>query len=264
MDWLFDMLFAPILPSDEVISWLFETYCWLLQEKGPQALSATRLITPTDDNFPIRSTEGDPLGQEVFALVKQHAGMQDWPCRAELVEVKENPIDKMGALIGHHSSSGAAGTFHISEAEQQAVIRFSSDQLEDVHSLIGTFAHELSHFYLSVVTTEPPGGRVAEEPATDITAIFLGFGIFITNSAFKFEHTSGVSTSGFRTSQQGYLGEPTLAFALAIYSELKQIPPKLVQRHLKTNPRAYHRHALKDIKRRWGAQMNALKATAAR
>jgi hypothetical protein len=130
------------------------------------------------------------------------------------------------------------------------VITYRTDMLDDPMGLVATFAHELAHYRLSTVTELPPGGREAIEPATDLASVFMGFGLFLANSAFNFDQFQDISTQGWSYSKQGYLGEADLAYALAIFTLLTDTSPKKVRRHLDLNPRSDYKSALKDLKRR--------------
>jgi hypothetical protein len=114
-------------------------------------------------------------------------------------------------------------------------------------SLVATFAHELSHYLLACAKNDPPGGPEAEEHATDIGAVFMGFGIFLCNAAFQFEGFSEGLSEGWRVSRQGYLNESELSYALAIFMCLLETPFKLARPHLDTNPRTFLKKAIKHL-----------------
>jgi hypothetical protein len=88
--------------------------------------------------------------------------------------------------------------------------------------LVATLAHELAHYRLAGVPTEPPGGADALEFATDLTTVYLGFGLFGANSAFNFRQYQDVMSQGWEAARQGYLSEREWVFALAVYLELRQ------------------------------------------
>src|SRR5262249_12227244 len=87
----------------------------------------------------------------------------------------------------------------------------------------------------------------ANEPATEVCAVFLGFGIFTANSIFNFEQFQNAQTQGWRTRKLGYLGERPIAYALAIFLALHDLELKAAKSHLKTNPRSYAKHALRHL-----------------
>ena len=83
---------------------------------------------------------------------------------------------------------------------------------------MATFAHELSHVLLlgehHLGEDEEDGERV-----TDLLAVFLGFGVFIANSASRSNVFLGL-IEGRESSRVGYLNDAELAYALAIVAWL--------------------------------------------
>ena len=49
-------------------------------------------------------------------------------------------------------------------------------------SLISTFAHEFAHYLIHSVDAPTPGGEELEEHATDLVAVFMGFGVFLAST----------------------------------------------------------------------------------
>jgi hypothetical protein len=248
-----------VLPEAEIIDWLFAVYQWLLTNfDGYEAFSQTPLVTPTDEFFPIQGLEGEALGDELFQLVLQYAGLEQWSCRLEIIghitvgdTMRDIPHDGI-------EDESPGGTFEVGPASE-AIIRYREDMLDNPVGLVATLAHELSHYLIATTGQSPPGGEEAYEPATDVGAVFMGFGIFMANAAFVYEKFSDLSTHGWRVGSQGYLSEEELSYALAIFSELLDIDPRQVRRHLDPNPRSYYKAALKDLKRR-SSQLDDLRS----
>lgn len=256
MDWLFRKLFGDTLPDDEMIRWLFAAYTWLLRYRGGYAefKRSRRLVLPLDDVFPITTSDKSKIADEVFEHVKRYARMEDWNCRLLMHNDEE-----MSSRLAEQSENdegtenfNAAGTFSMAWDQSDTTITYSPSQLSDRMSLVATFAHELSHFYLATVPFDPPKGPVAEEYATDVCAVSMGFGIFLANTSKRYYR-------GAVSGQQGYLGEIALSFALAIFTELRDVPENTVRPHLKSNPRSYFSSALSDIRKRWVPEIKALR-----
>lgn len=93
----------------------------------------------------------------------------------------------------------------------------------------------------------PPGGWENEEIVTDIGAVILGFGIFAANSAFRFQQYTTPYSQGWKTTGFGYLTEKEFAYALAIFLELKKIPPKQAYPYCRANIKSYVKQAMKDL-----------------
>jgi hypothetical protein len=243
--------------SEELEDWIFATYHWLLTEFGGFAdFEETHLVLPNEDFFPIG--DADDVAQAIFDCVKGHAGLDSWPCKLEM-RVGDNHAEAMRGLAYEYKSSGAAGTFSIDDKDA-VVITYNEHQLRDPMSLVATFAHELAHYLLATAKTDPPGTEEAEEPATDLAAVFMGFGIFIANGAFQFEQFTDGMMQGWRSAHLGYLSEASLAYALAIFALLKGLPDRAVRKHLDPNPSGYFKQARKHIEKRRSHDMDALRA----
>jgi hypothetical protein len=258
------MLFGigkPDVPPDEVIDWLFEAFEWLLRETGGwKPFSAARLVLPTPEFFPIAG-EGEQLAEGLLLQVKVHAGMQAWPVTLETHDDAPTHEEAFGR-IAHDGSSdrGAAGTFRgHGGGGLRNVITYSPRLLGEPENLVATLAHEIGHYLLSTAKTAPPGGWDWEEQATDACAVFLGFGVFLANSAFSFSQYTDGKWIGWRSSRLGYLNQHTLAYALGLFLRLRRLDPKPALKHLSTNSRSYLKHALVDLDRRQATRLAALR-----
>ncbi|MES4793121.1 MAG: hypothetical protein C4321_09200 [Chloroflexota bacterium] len=245
-----------LLSPDDQVEWLFATTRWLLESFGHDPAFHRRLVTPTEEDFPITATGGHELAVQVFGMVQRHAGLSSWPCRLE----SQGDVDTSEWLRdigqGHLEQKGAAGTF---SRREEVVITYSERQLGDLDGLIATFAHELSHYLLFSAPTPPPGGPKALEPATDVGAVFLGFGIFLANTAFRFDQFNTATGYGWSASRLGYLGDQALAYTLAIFLSLRGESSKVALRSLRPNPAAYFKAALKDLARRRAEEVARLR-----
>ena len=201
-------LFRPRPPvSADEYDWLLACFAWLERVVGNKDVRPN-LILPDEPSLRSATT-----GPELFAAVRVLAGMEDWPCRLELVEVRGDSGD--ARLVDE--GSGACGTFSIEEGE--AVIRYSSVMLRNPDALAATFAHELCH-YLLAGAGNPPGGPELIEHATDCAAAYIGFGVLLANSARQFEQWSDGEWFGWRSSTAGYLSEQSLVTAAAMFAAL--------------------------------------------
>ncbi|HMF43838.1 MAG TPA: hypothetical protein VKQ32_24355 [Polyangia bacterium] len=251
----------PDVPPDEVVDWLFLAFAWLLRETGGwEPFSKARLILPTPDFFPIGG-EGPDLAAGLLYQVKQHAGMDDWPVKLEEHEDDPSREELFGRIAMDGSDhGGAAGTFRgHGGAGLTSIITYSPKLLTEPEKLVATLAHEIGHYLLHDAETAPPGGWEREEQATDVCAVFLGFGVFLANSAFTYSQWAEGGWHGWRTSRLGYLNEQTLAYALGIFLRLRGLEPKPALKHLDANPKSYLKDALTDLDRRRIGSLIALR-----
>ena len=212
------MLFKPKRPVDEdEWEWLLAGFKWL-ERQYPELAESRRLALPTRDFFPPISARGVQLGEQLMAQVKAIGGIGDWP--VTLIPVKPPPRGAVNNVAALQHGKGAAGTFRLVQTDKEgpiAEIRYSVDQLENPAGLVATFAHEISHYLLHMYRTPFLGGDDVEELFTDLTAVWLGFGIFLGNSARYGHHIDeGAGRGWFVSGWRGYLSERMLMTALAL------------------------------------------------
>lgn len=245
---------APIIDRD-TIDWEFETFEWLFRNFGGyrQFLGA-ELVRPTDDYFQVeKGLSGHQVAEALFAQVKSLARLEQWPCRLVAQETGPDPVVGEAQLL-QGLEARPAGTFAVDlqetdggDAEGVVVITYDPALLSDPMSLVATFAHELSHYLLATAHSLPPGEEDLLEHATDLTAVYLGFGIFLANSSFRFAQFGDAFSAGWSTRRQGYMTERELVFALAIFATLLDLPVATVVEHLKPDLGRLFRKAMRTV-----------------
>lgn len=117
-----------------------------------------------------------------------------------------------GVRTEHYDENGTAGKYtHTKESQK---ISIEIQQLKDIENLISTIIHELSHHDLihNIKMEEAED----EEYFTDLYTIALGFGIFMSNTKFKFNQwQNGDGWGGWYYSSQGYLPLEIISYAIA-------------------------------------------------
>jgi len=214
-------LFGPRLPIDEdELDFQLATFKWLTGQFGP--IGARPLILPTPDHFPLSGAAGEAKVREIFDLVRAAAGMAKWPCELQAGK-SDVPLAAGNAhLLRHEGAPAPCGTFRVVEgpAGRQALITYNPGMERDPPGLAATFAHELGHYLMATAAGTPPGGWDLHELHTDLTAVYLGFGIFLANSARNFSQFQSAGEMGWSSRTQGYLSEGALVTATAIFQRL--------------------------------------------
>jgi hypothetical protein len=195
--------------------WQFETFAWLLRNCGGFAKFAeTTLVLPVEEHFPDRGMKGHAGVAALFRRVREHAGMAEWPCAVEPETETEPP------------------RVHAGDTDRIPIIKYRPEVLEPT-PLVATFAHELARHLVETFDEPAPGGDALLEPAIDIAAVFMGFGLFIANSAVR--------------KAEFHLNEGELVHALAMFCLLRNVPPESIDRHLNPHLRKYLRLATRDL-----------------
>lgn len=242
-------LFGPKFMLDEgTTNWIFDTFAWALETFGTDVFyQHTDLVLPNDEFFPNKFEQMENIAEGLFTVVRKHAGMEEWPCRLVAQEEDANP--HVGpALLIQGAPAGPAGTFSMTGGKSLTIeISYNPSQLGRPEALTATFAHELAHYLVHSGGSRPPGGDDFEEHATDLIAVFMGFGVFLANSAFTFSQYTDVDVRGWQTHAQGYLSESELTYCLAIFMHLKQIDRSTVEPYLDRNLRKVLKTATKEM-----------------
>jgi hypothetical protein len=109
-------------------------------------------------------------------------------------------------------------------------------------------AHELAHVLL-LGQLHLPSDDPHMEALTDLTPIFLGFGIFTSNALLRRHGWQDGRTEGWRVQRKGYISPEMAGWALALFCWARgEINPRWA-RHLTTDPKAYLRMGLRYIAR---------------
>ena len=237
-------LFGPKLPIDgDELEFQLATFKWLIGEFGD--LSESLLVLPTPEFFPSATSRKRVPARLLFDDVRRAAGLHEWAC--ELREGESGrAIDAGNAhLIRHEGPNPPCGTFSIEEGKDGrfAVITYNPEMENDQQSLVATFAHELGHYLMATARGTPPGGWELHELHTDLAAVYLGFGIFMANSAWSFGQFQSGGMQGWASRTQGYLSESALVTALAIYLRLVGRPPADAAPHVEDYLRKVLRNA---------------------
>jgi len=253
-------LFTSKAIDEDVADWQFEGYAWLIKNLGLQkALSDTELWLPADVHFgDMKNYNGHDLAQYIFRKICERSKMDSQAIK--LTAVEEN----MGGFLGDSAilktiGNRACGRYFLAEKDNgdgfNEEITYDIGLCETPMNLIATLAHESAHAIHSrshaALDVEPE----LYELFTDLTAVYLGYGIFLANSRFSFASDS----RGWQAQGAGYLPEADLVFATAIFMKIKNIPLETAKPYLKPKLFKILKKSFKQLGS-WGDEIEALKA----
>lgn len=239
---MFGWLRSSDCPVDDAArAWLDEQFDWLSAE-FPDWLNEHPVIEPTPKFFP------DPYDRSARAartMLDRVCGYVDVaPHRVALAVYSESRrpvfVNDAGDEIG-----GTAGTYEARDG--RCHIRLEQQQLDRPMDLVGTLAHELSHERL-MGEGRIDSDRFDNELLTDLTATYLGFGIFLANAPRDWK--SGYSTwPGTQVVRPEYMSLPMYGYALARIAEerCEDDPPWAT--HLRRDARSLFRQARRFLAR---------------
>lgn len=219
------------LVDRDVEAWIVEGFERLHEKLGAEKpLGQTPLVLPSPGIFIIEGETDREKAQSIFRKVAEFAGMADWH-----VELEGFETAGMQQVSEYHfltpQAAQAAGTF--STEGNSVVIRYDLALVKQPQNLIATFAHELSHYLLAGYLPDSFEDQ-DHELLTDLTAVYMGFGVFLANTAFEFEGNQGFAGTGWVSRRTGYLSEDTLLAALALFVRLGAHDPGQAKPYLKS------------------------------
>jgi hypothetical protein len=237
---------APLEPEER--EWLITRTAELIAAAGWQHYVRAPLLLPDERSFPDRWTP-DVRGLRRLALrLLAYAGLEQLDVNIEVFQgERATQLDAHGheQVTGHE---GAAAWF---AGIEDGVCLFGCDvdQLEDPIGVVGAMAHEVAHAFRRFHGLEVDD-RDLEERLTDLTTVYLGFGVISTNAALR-HRSSGLGNSLFAhqwsRNQLGYLPAAAMSFALAMWWLVRGADPagtKQIQRALEINQGAWFRESL--------------------
>jgi hypothetical protein len=249
MGW-WQFLYKPAL-SDEGANALIEAFGWALQHFDRQRfVRNTPLVLPTADFFPAQLSSPQAAMRYAFEQVTRVCGLPFWPWRLGFVD--QCPLEPP-PLLGLNVMVRDDNTLHDWQQAEGATlwVPVIPDQLSQPAHLVANFAQTVAQHLLWQSQLVPPGGPESFKPMAELLAIFMGFGVMMTQSAYHFRGSCArcVNPAALR---QASLSESETLFALAIFCRLKQIPRQQVLPHLKRHLAGAYKSAEAQLERHPG------------
>ncbi len=241
--------FRPKPPlTDEQSSWVDDGFERLGQILGRNRMIDAQVVLPIVEHFPdpYDGTERslDTLFRRVCGYMKFEADRVELEVRTDRdAEIREKVPFWQG------KSSQPAGLYSRSSLDSQFVIAIRDSLLRNPLAVVATLAHELVH---TILLGEALIDRSMEdmEPFTDLTTVYLGFGVFSANASLRFEQHQDYSTQGWSVQTLGYLSQEVYGHALAKFAtERGEVRPEWAQQ-LSTNVRSYFKRSHKWLRNR--------------
>ena len=215
-------------------------------------------MLPNNEFFPGNANNPDDMASIIFEQVKKYAGLGHWPCK--LLDQSTCDIETAPKVLIEGALRGQKGIVPESVAEDnKLLITYHPDHVKNPEALIASYAHMLSHYLGTMAEFASPGGEEHWPHTAELIAVFMGFGLIFSNSAYTFNRNKCGSCAGSIPSRSGYLSQYEMAYALAIFCVLKNIKTKDVLPHLKKSLRSFFKKSVIDIKKRTD-DLNALKS----
>ncbi len=227
--------------------WILATYEWALTYfDSEEFFCRSRLVQPSNDFFPGSVDSVHAKAENVFQSTRKYAGLSHWSMQLQAPEqFQNNPHPQLNlARIERNSAENLQAL----NAELPLYFSYNLQQTRKPEDLSASFAHLMAQHLVVQSKVTPPGGPDFFVEATEILAIFMGFGVMFANSAYTFRGGCG-SCSNAQANRQAALSEDQVMYALALYCRLKGVQNKEATRFLKKHLRGSYKQALKQIEK---------------
>jgi hypothetical protein len=202
---------CPVPPEEK--GWVDQRTRWLAAQFGLERARSAVVVLPTEEFFPdpYRGTEED--ARVMFRRVCGYMGVDPGPL--ELAFYTEKVLVSPDGCYSHH---GAAGLYE--DSDWGSRISIETSNLADPVVLVATMAHELGHLLLRG-QGRMSAGDADEEKLTDLVTVYLGLGVFTANSHIRSHASHEGLTESWSIRRVGYLGQPMIGYALALFARLR-------------------------------------------
>lgn len=248
--------FSPRLVDIEVAEWQFEYFEWLIRNFSSGAgLPDSELWLPIPEHFApskkgSRPLSGRPLVKHLFEIIKRQCGFGPKDIFRLIPSDEAKPQSFGGLAMVQTNEAGACGRYKITQNDDGSyteTISYDRDLADDPNQLIATLSHELGHALHN--RSKEPLDIEPElyEMFTDLTAIYMGYGVFTANTRFEFSQFQNSDTQGWQATGAGYLPEADIVFGTALFMKIKNIPQDVASENLKPRLRKMLKKAFKQL-----------------
>jgi hypothetical protein len=159
------------------------------------------------------------------------------------------------AEVRSHRKQGAAAWFRGIE-EGCCLFGVELELVDDPERLVGALAHEVAHawrFHHGLMVKDSE----LEEELTDLTTVYLGFGILTVNGTYRYrakgdDIQGSLASTQWSFAQAGYLPLEAMCFLLAVQAVARRLESGEVrglQRQLEPNQASSFRRALQELEK---------------
>jgi hypothetical protein len=233
-----------LLPREREQRALLEGLSRIIEANGFETFVAAPLLEPDPRFFP-EPWEPSARGVRALALrLLRHAGLEGEDAFVTLFGESPTRGSHARAVAWFRGMRGATCMFGV-----------HCGQLREHDAIVGTLCHEVAHAYRAVRGLAEAHDRLEEEN-TDLTTVYLGFGLLTTNNAYRFRKQarggSPYAGTEWSTAWTGYLSPQAMAFALAAQVTargLSAAEAKRIERLLETNQQAFFQAARRRLEK---------------
>jgi hypothetical protein len=237
------------LPAEAQIRWMLRTTAALL-DHGAEPVRG--LIQPTAEFFPDPFDGSPRSAAALMARVQEHAGLADLEVDLAVISPEgeaqvtreprtRTPDPRQGC------SSGACGVLPLTGKLERAArlpsggyrVAVAAGEIRHPVALTTALVRAASTLFMHESEAWDALPAADREPAIDLAAVLLGFGVLAANGAYIYAKGCG----GVQVQSATRMPVDEVTLALAIHCRLHQVPDRLAERHLTVTPRAHFEEA---------------------
>ena len=237
----------PSCPASPAEKELVEDGFQSLQGKlGLARLREATVVEPTSAFFPDRYDASCDAAAQMFARVCGYMRVEPQSVRLSFWQrEREKPqVHAPGTMSTLHQTKGASGLYaHVDGFDH---ISLNVAELNDPEALVATMAHELAHVLLlgrSAISHDEPH----MEALTDLTTIYLGLGIFTSNTLLRRRGWIRGNVEGWEVSRKGYISPEMAGWALSLFAWARGEKNPKWSDHLATDGKSYLKQGLRYL-----------------
>lgn len=235
------------LPAAQEQAWLLDHLREVIEYAGRKRFLEFPIVEPKDEFFPDRWTPGPKGVKSLAKRILSHAGMGRFGVDLEIFTSETVPLfDGRGRVFSERHLADAAAWFTNLDG---GACHFGVDasRLTDPPELAAILCHEVAHAFrdwkgLAYETREE------DEPLTDLTTVYLGFGLLTTNVSYRYRS----DTRKWAHAAGGYLSPVEMSFLLAAQVVARgedRAARKRIAGYLETNQAAFFRAAVDALEK---------------
>ena len=228
------------LPNDEEREWLGRSLREIINKRGIAQFACAPLLTPSDDDFPDPWDGSVRAAHRLTQRLMQHAGLGK-------LNISLTALPDDDAAPEDVWDAGTAGWFSgIDHGRARFGIR--PKEIDDPEAVVGIMAHEVAHAWRQSCALVDPD-RDAEEHLTDLTTVYLGFGILTTNVSERFRSWRKLRASAYQLKSMGYLPPTAMSWLLALQASARDDRNEraAIRRCLEPNHKGWFDESMKEI-----------------
>jgi hypothetical protein len=223
------------LPNPDEREWLIRYLRKLIERAGWKHFVSAPILEPMRTWFPEKWSGSVRDAHIVTQRLMHYAGLERVRVTLEGFESFEDDDE--------HFDTAA---YFVEIKDGRAHFGVKHDILDDPEKAAGTMAHEVAHAWRAQHKYVVEESRDREELLTDVTTIYLGFGIFTANNSDRFRTEGDMQVQRWSHSRVGYLPMQAMAFLLALQATARDDREETakIERHLEPNQARAFREAM--------------------